>query len=61
MTDFIKLYELDVILCDHFFEPCISAAIEAKIPFVVTTALEMTKGKLFFLERERKRKENGFL
>ncbi|KAI8875056.1 glycosyltransferase family 1 protein [Backusella circina FSU 941] len=43
MTDFIKLYELDVILCDHFFEPCVNAANAAKIPFIITTALEMTK------------------
>ncbi|KAI8884111.1 glycosyltransferase family 1 protein [Backusella circina FSU 941] len=43
MVDYIKRYELDVILCDHLFEQCINAAKEAKVPFIAASSYEMTK------------------
>jgi hypothetical protein len=44
MVDYIKRYELDVILCDHMFEQCMNAAKETNVPFIVSSAYEMTKG-----------------
>jgi hypothetical protein len=46
MIDMIKLHKIDVLICDHWFEPCMYAANAAKIPFIVTSSHDITKGKI---------------
>lgn len=50
-TDFTALKEyfrdskVDLALCDHFTDTCVDAARYLKIPFVVTSTLDLSSGK----------------
>ncbi|KAI8887256.1 glycosyltransferase family 1 protein [Backusella circina FSU 941] len=43
MVDMIKIHNIDLILCDHFFDPCVFAAVKANIPFIVTSTADLTR------------------
>ncbi|KAI8878502.1 glycosyltransferase family 1 protein [Backusella circina FSU 941] len=43
LLDFIKSYNIDLMLCDHFSEACVDASRKIGIPFIVTSVLEMTQ------------------
>jgi hypothetical protein len=36
---------IDLALCDHFGDSCIEAASSLNIPYIVTTSIDLTKGK----------------
>jgi hypothetical protein len=50
MVDVIARYNIDVILCDHFFDPCVFAATKANIPFIITSTADLTKGTMDMIE-----------
>jgi hypothetical protein len=44
-TELIDANQADVIICDHFSEGCLDAAISKDIPLVLTSTLAMYPGK----------------
>lgn len=35
---------IDVALCDHFADACVDAATNLSIPYIVTAAMDLTRG-----------------
>ncbi|KAI9472427.1 MAG: hypothetical protein EXX96DRAFT_584046 [Benjaminiella poitrasii] len=42
-VDFLREKQVDLVVCDHFMDVCIDAAISQGIPYVVTMSLDYTK------------------
>lgn len=38
---------IDVALCDHFADACVDAATNLTIPYIVTAAMDVTRGKYY--------------
>lgn len=45
--NYFKDYQIDLVLCDYFMNACVDAATSFGIPYIITCALDPSKGNQF--------------